>query len=122
VSNESGPYEVYVRSFPDAGNLRQLSNKGGLQPLWRADGRELFYLAPDRTLMAVEVGASETGLDPGPPRALFATHAASLEIQQTARTYAAVRDGQRFLLANATQQARSEPIRVVLNWQAALRQ
>ena len=122
VSNESGRYEVYVRSFPDAGNLRQLSNKGGLQPLWRADDREIFYLAPDRTLMAVEVGASATNLDPGPPRPLFATHATTLEIQPTARTYAAVRDGQRFLLANATQQARSEPIRVVLNWHAALRQ
>jgi eukaryotic-like serine/threonine-protein kinase len=122
VSNESGRYEVYVRSFPDAGNLRQLSSKGGLQPLWRADGREIFYLAPDRTLMAVDLGAAAGGFDPRPPRPLFATHAASLEIQPTARTYAAVRDGQRFLLANATQQARSEPIRVVLNWQAALRQ
>ena len=122
VSNESGRYEVYVRSFPDGGNLRQLSNKGGRQPLWRADGQEIFYLAPDGMLMAVEVGASATSLDPGPPRALFATHAASLEIQQTSRTYAAALDGQRFLLANATQQARSEPIRVVLNWHAALRQ
>jgi hypothetical protein len=122
VSNESGRYEVYVRSFPEAGNLRQLSSKGGLQPLWRADGREIFYLAPDRTLMAVDLGPAAAALDPGPPRRLFATHAIWLEMQPTARTYAAVRDGQRFLLANATEQARSEPIRVVLNWHAALRQ
>jgi len=122
VSNESGRYEVYVRSFPDAGNLRQVSSKGGLQPQWRADARELFYLAPDRTLMAVDFGARGAAFDPGPPRALFATHAIWLEVQPTSRTYAADRDGQRFLLANATRQAQSEPIRVVLNWHAAMRQ
>jgi Tol biopolymer transport system component len=122
ASNESGRYEVYVRSFPDAGNLRQVSTRGGLQPQWRADGRELFYLAPDRMLMSVDAGTPGAAFDPGPPRPLFATHAMWLEIQPTARTYAAVRDGQRFLLANATQQARSEPIRIVLNWHAALRQ
>jgi hypothetical protein len=59
--------------------------------------------------------------DPGPPKALFATKTQWLEIQPTARTYAAARDGQRFLLANATQQAQIEPIRVVLNWDAGLR-
>ena len=52
---------------------------------------------------------------------LFGTRMLSLEAQPTARTYAAAENGQRFLVANATQQAQVEPIRVVLNWDAALR-
>jgi hypothetical protein len=99
--------------------LRQVSSKGGLQPEWRRDGRELFYLAPDKRLMVVDAGAG-TAFDPGPPKALFGTRMMSLEVQPTARTYAAADGGQRFLLANATQQAQVEPIRVVLNWAAAL--
>lgn len=121
VSNESGRYEVYVRSFPDPGVLRQVSHKGGLQPQWQRDGGALFYLAPDKTLMAVGVDPAGASFDPDAPKPLFATRTLWLEIQPTARTYAAARDGQRFLLANATQQAQSEPIRVVLNWAAALR-
>ena len=83
--------------------------------------RALFYLAPDKLLMAVDVDPAGVSFDPGPPKALFATKTQWLEIQPTARTYAAARDGRRFLLANATQQAQIEPIRVVLNWDAGLR-
>jgi Tol biopolymer transport system component len=121
VSNETGSYEVYVQAFPRAGRLRQVSSKGGLQPEWRPDGRELFYLAPDKNLMAVDMGPAGAALDPRAPKELFATRTMCLEIQPTARTYAAADRGQRFLLANATGQAQSEPIRVVLNWDAALR-
>lgn len=120
ASNRTGNYEVYVQSFPDPHVLRQVSSKGGLQPEWRRDGRELFYLAPDKSLMVVDAGTG-AGFDPGPPKPLFGTRMLSLEVQPTSRTFAAAEDGQRFLLANATQQAQAEPIRVVLNWDAALR-
>ena len=121
VSNETGRYEVYVQAFPGPGSLRQVSNKGGLQPEWRSDGRELLYLALDKRLMAIDMGPAGAALDPGAPRALFATRTMWLEIQPTARTYAASDRGQRFLLVNATAQAQVEPIRVVLNWDGALR-
>jgi Tol biopolymer transport system component len=120
ISNESGSYQVYVQAFPGPGSLRQVSSKGGLQPQWGSDGRELFYVAPDKRLMAVPAGPGAT-FDPGPPKALFDTRMISLEIQPTARTYAVADNGERFLLANATAQAQAEPIRVVLNWDAALR-
>ena len=121
VSNRSGRYEVYVSAFPGGGLLRQVSNAGGLQPEWRRDGRELFYLAPDDMLMAVDTSAAGASFDHGAPAPLFSRRMLTLEIQPTARTYSPTADGRRFLIASATQQARSEPIRVALNWLAALR-
>ena len=53
ASNESGRYEIYIRTFPEAGGKWQVSAAGGVQPRWRRDGRELFYVAPDTRLMAV---------------------------------------------------------------------
>jgi serine/threonine protein kinase len=119
ISNETGTYEVYVRSFPEPRVLRQVSAKGGLQPQWRRDGRELFYLAPDKTLMTIDVRPRAAAFDPGPAKALFATRTKWIEIQATSRTYAAAADGQRFLIANATDDARSAPITAVLNWVTA---
>jgi hypothetical protein len=49
-----GQFEVYVESFPRTGGKLPISIGGGSQPQWRADGRELYYYAPDRKLMAVE--------------------------------------------------------------------
>jgi Tol biopolymer transport system component len=68
-SLESGSLEVYVAAFPSFPQKRQLSAGGGAHPQWRGDGRELYYLAPDRRLMAVDVrsGATlETGRAPRP--------------------------------------------------------
>jgi serine/threonine-protein kinase len=42
MSNESGTYEIYVRSFPDPGGKWQISNRGGVQPVWARSGHEIF--------------------------------------------------------------------------------
>jgi Tol biopolymer transport system component len=55
TSNESGRVEVYAASFPKAGGKWQVSTSGGRWPRWRDDGKEIFYLAPDNTLMTAEV-------------------------------------------------------------------
>ena len=73
ISNETGAYEVYVESFPATGFKRQISTQGGFEPQWRRDGKELFYLAPNQTLMAVGVTSNATTLEVSPPKALFAT-------------------------------------------------
>ena len=44
VTDESGRYEVYVQRFPEGGGKRQVSANGGIQPWWRGDGKELFYV------------------------------------------------------------------------------
>ncbi|HVT47416.1 MAG TPA: protein kinase [Vicinamibacterales bacterium] len=73
TSYESGRDEVYVDSFPTAGNRRQISVGGGMQPRWRRDGSELFYLSPDQILMAVPVTTTPGRFDAGRARPLFRT-------------------------------------------------
>ena len=71
-TNQSGRPEVVVQPFPDASTgAVQVSVQGGSTPRWRADGRELYFMAPDATLMAVEVTISGTRFDAGVPRPLF---------------------------------------------------
>ena len=72
VSNESGASEVYVLDFPDAEGKWQISNEGGVQPQWAGAGSEIFYIAPDARLMAVDV-SGESELEVGIPHALFQT-------------------------------------------------
>jgi serine/threonine protein kinase/Tol biopolymer transport system component len=116
VSDESGSQQVYVQSFPTLGGQRQVSSAGGNQPRWRRDGKELFYLAPDRRLMAVAVKTGET-FEADSPRALFRTELNAAALRQS---YAVSLDGQRFLL-NVSDQAGSPPMTVVLNWPALLK-
>jgi eukaryotic-like serine/threonine-protein kinase len=54
-SNESGRTEVYVRPFPVGEWRHPISRDGGRAPRWRRDGRELFFLRPDGTLMAARI-------------------------------------------------------------------
>ena len=55
ASNESGRFDVYAMPFPSGGGKWPISVAGGTEPAWRADGKELFYLAPDRYVMAVPI-------------------------------------------------------------------
>jgi Tol biopolymer transport system component/predicted Ser/Thr protein kinase len=126
VSNESGIDEVYIRPFPDPGGKWQVSTNGGVDPRWRRDGRELFYLAPDSKLMAVaiQVGAEGRSLNPGPPVALFPTHLATgasvnIGFLSTAQ-YAVAPDG-RFLMNVTAEETAAAPITIVLNWPTALK-
>src|SRR5439155_7915589 len=64
ASNETGNWEVYVTTFPNAVGKRQVSRGGGTEPRWRGDGKGIFYIGPKGTLTAVEVsteGAFSTG-------------------------------------------------------------
>ena len=98
-SDESGRDEVYVRAFDSssggfspAGGKWQVSDQGG-QPLhWRQDGRELYYLAKDGGVMAVEV-TTTPAFKAGPPKLLFRAPATD------GGNGAISRDGQRFVFA-----------------------
>jgi eukaryotic-like serine/threonine-protein kinase len=117
-SDESGAYEVYVRSFPDAAGKWQVSTRGGAGPIWRRDGKELYYYAPDGKLMSVAV-KSGAGFETGAPAALFGFRSASIV---TVAPYAASADGQRFLLNTVVDESGNAPLTVVLNWTAGLKQ
>jgi len=120
VSNDSGTYEVNVRSLYGPEVRRQVSTAGGSQPQWRRDGTELLYMAPDRSLISVPFQTGAEDFVTGPPRRLFPTRTKLLEIQGTARTYAISSDGRRFLVANATEEAKSALVVVDRNWRSAL--
>ena len=89
---------MYIRDFPDGRRKWQISGQGGAQPHWRRDGRELFYLGLDGTLMSVPVNPS-ANFEFSAAQPLFATgrrYLTRYEIWMT--QYSVSRDGQRFLL------------------------
>jgi Tol biopolymer transport system component len=111
-SNESGRNEVYVRPFPGPGGQWQVSTGGGTMPRWRADGKELYYLAPDDKLMAVAAVVQGATFAPGAPEVLFQTHIAAGAVKQQ---YDVARDG-RFLVNTEFEDTSTEPIHLLLNW------
>jgi Tol biopolymer transport system component len=117
VSDESGREEVYVQPFPATGAKWQISANGGTKPRWSRNRKEIFYLAPDSKLMAVDV-QSNGHFETRASRELFQT---GLTILGSAR-YAVTADGQRFLMsAPPAGEALSLPATVVVNWTAGLK-
>ncbi len=118
ASTESGQLEVYVQAFPGPGAKWRISNAGGLEPHWRGDGKELYYLTLDSRLMAVAV-------TPGPtpkfalPQKLFDTPLGPPF--PTRNRYVVTRDGQRFLFVAPAGDARPGVTTVVLDWLGRLR-
>ena len=96
ASDESGRAEVYIRDFPFSGAQWQISTAGGSQPLWRGDGRELFYIAPDGMLMSAPIDRAGASLRPGRASALFST--GSSTGGWVDHRFDVSPDGQRFLL------------------------
>ncbi len=119
ASDESGKYEVYVQPFPAAGGKRQISSDGGEQPSWRRDGRELFYIADEKKLMAVEVETNSPGFRASVPKELFRIHVFS--DLYTRNQYAVTADGQRFLVNTLVEESAPSLITVVVNWAAGLK-
>jgi Tol biopolymer transport system component len=120
VSDESGRPDVYAQSFPALAAKFRISTEGGVQPRWRGDGKEIFYLAPDGRLMAAAVKGEST-LEVAAPSPLFKTETALMDDSVEAIQYAVASDGRRFLFSTPVQSATSQPITVVLDWSADLR-
>ena len=119
ASNESGQPQVYVQGIPASGAKWQISPAGGVQPRWRRDGKEIFYISPDQKLMSVPVRPGP-GFDAGAPQALFDVD--PLYSPLLGRfAYQPAADGQRFLVLEIVGGSAAEPINVVMNWQAALK-
>ena len=115
-SLESGRWEVYVAAFPAFTEKRQVSVSGGCQPMWRKDGRELFYRTLEGKMMVVEV-KSAAAIQTGAPSFLFQTPGRVNPIQGE---YCVTGDGKRFIFREPVGE-NATPITVVLNWSAGLR-
>jgi Tol biopolymer transport system component len=115
-ANDSGQPEIYMQSFPVPGERVRVSIRGGLQPHWRADGRELFYVEPEGDLVAVPIEMSST-VAIGAPIRLFTM---PLAPSRFLNEYAVSRDGQRFLVQVPDTTGDSLRIVVTTNWAASI--
>jgi eukaryotic-like serine/threonine-protein kinase len=103
--------EVYVGRFPGPGRRIQISNHGGAQPRWRADGKELFYITIDKKLMAVAMDMSHGEPVAGVPHVLFQTRI--IAARTVLFQYAVSRDGNRFLI-NSMPSVGAAPLTVLM--------
>lgn len=108
---------VFVRGV-DGGARVQVSSGYGAQPRWRADMREIFYIAPDKKLMAVPLAVRDGTIDVGVPVPLFQTRIIqpSLVLFQ----YDVTPDGQRFLINSLPREDAAAPLTLLVNWTGEL--
>jgi TolB protein len=110
-SDASGRRQAYVASVSNPERRWQISTQGGRDTVWRHDGREMFYVADDGTLMAVSVRPRGDTFEAAIPVPLFKLRVDAL----SSRTFAATHDGQKFLVNHLVQPAVPRTA-FILNW------
>jgi Tol biopolymer transport system component/DNA-binding winged helix-turn-helix (wHTH) protein len=116
-SMQTGDPEIYVMDFPQGSQRVRVSADGGFKPRWRRNGKELFYLADDGSMMAAKM-AVINGRMTAEPKRLFD---ANLKLHTNYdANYAVSSDGQRFLGIARESSSRDVDIQMVLNWPSLL--
>jgi eukaryotic-like serine/threonine-protein kinase len=114
-SNDSGRFEVFVRSFPDGQSAFRVSTEGGLSPQWAPSGREIFFRGGNNRIMTSQVNTAG-GFQSSPPRMLF-------DARQYENSFAVAPDGQRLLMLPLIgNESAATQINVVQNFLSELRQ
>jgi Tol biopolymer transport system component len=113
TSDETGRPEVYIQTFPDPAESWRVSANGGVGPLWRADGGELYYVVDRAALAAVSVRANGEGssLEFGEPEVLFTTIFKEGAVRRPFDTI----DGRAFILNRAVGDNDPDPLTLVVN-------
>jgi eukaryotic-like serine/threonine-protein kinase len=130
-SSESGRYEIYVRPFdsnsptgtPAGGGKWQVSTDGGMSSRWNSNGKELFYVAPDGTVMSVQVGGSSTAFQSSAPKPLFKPNGLAPQTPDYV-DWDASSDGKKFIfMVSPSGNTTASPAKftVVLNWPSLLK-
>ena len=114
ASDESGVWEIYVTSFPGAAGKWQVSRGGGAEPRWRGDGKEIFYISPSGTLMAVPVNG-DSNFATGTPAPLFQIHGRAPISSTDVFTYDVAKDGKRFLVNRYVKPDHVPPLTILLH-------
>jgi Tol biopolymer transport system component len=115
-SDESGDFEVYVTTFPEAGRRWQISSGHGVYPEWRRDGRQIVYSDYTGTLIAVGVDGGRDTFDVGAAETLF-----TIESPDQGGAYSSLApDGERFLVVPGVTQQADTLLNLVINWPAQL--
>ena len=115
ASSETGSMEIYVTPFPSAETKWQVSTRGGEEPRWRRDGKELFYVSPDGKMMSVPVKTGDS-FEAGSPVMLFQTERRKPVAAQDVFSYDVSAEGKRFLVITRVDEANAQPPSVFLNW------
>ena len=115
-SDQTGQMEVYVATFPDFRYERRVSANGAGAPLWRKDGKELFYITLDGKFMAVDVKCGPRVVT-GVPKLLFQV---PFPVDVSTIVFCVAQDGNKFIFAEPIES--QEALSVVLNWASGLKQ
>ncbi len=113
ASDEAGEAEVFVMSWPDLRGKWKISTAGGSMPRWRQDGREMYFMAPDRAIMSVEVRTDPDNFVIGEPRQIVQTR---VDRPFSIRThqYVVTGDGEKFLVIEPPQSADDDDVLITL--------
>jgi Tol biopolymer transport system component len=107
-SYETGDPEIYVALTDGGGEQRRISPRGGRLPLWRPDGKEIYYVAAGNQVMAVPMTPGSQW-EAGQPVLIF-------RVESEIENYDVTPDGSRFMLSTPLERVRESPIRVIVNW------
>jgi len=117
-STETGENEVYLRELQGGGKW-QVSVNGGRCPLWKGDGKEIYYSSPNFDLMEVPISYAG-GVEIGTPTKLF-TQRFFIQGTNTLNSYAVTNDGQKFYFLSPTEEGVAAEFIVVQNWPEELK-
>jgi serine/threonine-protein kinase len=117
VNAEGGPYEVYVRAFPDNSRQVQVSNAGGIMPFWSRNGHELFYRTEDQRIMVANYAVKGDSFIPQRPRQWYGKRIANIG---NAKNLDLALDGKRFVVLMpaeaAEERERQSHVTLVMNF------
>jgi eukaryotic-like serine/threonine-protein kinase len=117
TSTDAGREDVYITTFPTASGRWQISQNGGGYPLWRGDGKELYFFGlSDSTAYAVSLKINGAQVEPSVPQALFVVRNTS----SVGYIFDVAPDGQRFLVPMSPNENTALPMSLVVNWTALL--
>jgi Tol biopolymer transport system component len=112
TSDESGQAEVYVRPFPGPGGKFQVSSEGGRNPVWRRDGKEMYYISlNDSKMMSAGIAEKGTSVEVSNVHPLFAMNGTDYDVMT---------DGT-FILNIPVETQQTSPITLVVNWDKELK-
>jgi serine/threonine-protein kinase len=117
VSDTTDADQVYVRPYPGPGRARRITTDGGLEPLWAADGLELFYRSRDlKDMISISIDISEgEAIELGEPKVLFSGDYESY--MMGGPSYSVSNDGQQFLMLESAEQSNAgTQFQVIVNW------
>lgn len=114
TSNETGQEEVFLRPFPGPGTALKISTTGGNFPVWSHDGRELYYTSPDNKTMIATILQKGPAIEVEIVKALFQRSPFMRELEPFP-------DGARFLVNRVIEPKETDPITIVVNWDAGLK-